>query len=402
MPVDEAIRRASELVSRDNAMGPKLMAPLYLGMPDILQALKLSDRRDAATLTLRKGNRKWTVTVAAGAVDPPWPADTDISLVTPEGWVDARTGPQPIWLQAPLELHRMVALPQSNSLYIQLNRVGDLDGESLDQFGAKVLAQARAQKPRAVILDLRLNQGGNGDLRNGLVRDLIKIENDDTHLFVLTARGTFSASQFILDDLDRLSGAVFIGEPASSKPNSYGDAFRATLPNSGINVRSSIFWWQTGQGNDPWTWVDVAAPLTFADYAAGRDPALATAVGYQPRASLLALIRKAVETGGAGQVRGVMETYRNDPANRYANIVQAIWDAAEAIDADKRTDLAFEVSEQGVRLFPASADTWYLHALLAEELGRKEAAATAAKRVLSIDPSNRNAVSLLERVQAPS
>jgi hypothetical protein len=254
VPVEEAVRRASELASRDNPIGPKLFVPLYLNMPDILHALKLSPRRDAAILKLRKGGRSWTATVPAGSVDPLWPPDTDISLVTPEGWVDARLTPRPpLWLQAPLDYHRLIELPEPRALYVQLNMVTDIKGQTLARFAARIGERAAAANPRALILDLRLNHGGNGGLRNPLVRELIKAEDEDTRLFVLTWRGTFSASQFILDDLDRLTDAVFVGEPASSKPSSFGDAYRMPMPNSGISVRSSLVWWQSGQNFDPST-----------------------------------------------------------------------------------------------------------------------------------------------------
>jgi hypothetical protein len=82
-----------------------------------------------------------------------------------------------------------------------------------------------------VVLDLRLNQGGNGYLAHGFVRELIKTEDADTRLFVLTWRGTFSRSQFILDDLDRaerrrLRGRArkFEAHPRTATPTGWRDA----------------------------------------------------------------------------------------------------------------------------------------------------------------------------------
>ena len=145
VPVDEAMRRAAQLASRDNAMGPALFIPLYLGMPQLLHALQLSAVPDAAVLTLRKDGRGWSETVASGAVAPLWPPDTDISLVTPPGWVDARTTPQPpLWLQEPLSYHRLVELPARRAVYAQLNMVADIEGQSLGRFGT---ASARAPRP---------------------------------------------------------------------------------------------------------------------------------------------------------------------------------------------------------------------------------------------------------------
>lgn len=400
VPIGEAVRRVSELASRDNEIGPKLFVPLYLNMPDILHALGLSKRRDAAELRLRSGGRVWTETVTAGEVEPLWPPDTDVSLITPKGWVDSRKTPQPpLWLQAPLDYHRLVELPERRALYVQLNMVTGIAGQTLDQFAQRISERARVVNPKAVVLDLRLNQGGNGNLRQRLVRELIKTEDADTRLFVLTWRGTFSASQFILDDLDRLTDAVFIGEPASSKPISYGDAYRTPLPNSGIQVRSSIVYWKEGQNHAPWTWVDLAVPLSFADYAAGRDPALEAALSYVPPPPLEERFLEAVRTGSPDGLKRAVEAYRSSPANRYANVELKLLRAAEALFADHR-DEALAVTELTAGYFPDSVDPANVLAHFAEAAGRKALAEKSGRRVLELDPNNRVARSLLERLAA--
>jgi tetratricopeptide (TPR) repeat protein len=402
VPVEEAIRRAAAISSRDNEIGPKLFVPLYLAMPDLLHALELGTSREAATLKLRKGKRVWTATVPSGAVDPIWPPDTDISLMTPEGWVDASTAPKPLWLQAPLDYHRLVELPEQKALYAQLNMVTNIAGQSLTEYGEKIGARARAANPRALILDLRLNQGGGGHLRNGLVRELIRAEDEDTRLFVLTWRGTFSASQFILDDLDRLSDAIIIGEPASSKPSSFGDAYRIGMPNSGIHIRSSIYYWQQGQNKDPWTWVDVATPLTFADYVAGRDPALEAALNYVPQPPLQEQLIAASKAGGPAAVREALHKYRTDPAHLYANLTLQIPRAAEMLWNGKHPEAALAAAEYGVEQFPDNVDAWNVLAHLAEAAKRTDIARKAGARVLELDPNSRTARALMERLAATS
>jgi hypothetical protein len=400
VPVEEAMRRAAEISSRDNEIGPRLFIPLYLAMPDILHALELSDSREAATLTLRRGKRRWTVRVAARQVDPRWPPDTDISLTTSEGWLDARTTPQPpLWLQAPLDYHRLVELPERSAIYAQLNMVTDISGQTIAQFGKRIRERAQAVNPRALILDLRLNQGGNGYLRNGLVRELIRAEDEDTRLFVLTWRGTFSASQFILDDLARLTDAVLIGEPASSKPSSFGDAYRMAMPNSGITVRSSIVYWQEGQNKDPWTWVDVAAPLSFADYAAGRDPALEAALAYTPPPPLRERLAAAADAGGAAGLRQAVQAYWSDPASRYANRILPLLRAAEGLNNGGRGEDALLVAQMVAEWAPRNLDAALVQAFVAHRNGRNELARAASLRVLEIDPHNRTVRPLLEQLQ---
>jgi hypothetical protein len=253
-----------------------------------------------------------------------------------------------------------------------------------------------------VILDLRLNLGGNGYLRNSLVRQLIRTEDEDTRLFVLTARGTFSASQFILDDLDRLSNAVFIGEPASSKPSSFGDAYRMPMPNSGISVRSSIYYWQEGQNRDPYTWIDIAAPLTFADYAAGRDPAVEAALAYvQPR-PLREQLLAAQEEGGIEAVRAAVRAYWSDPARRYANRALHLLQTAEALNPSGGGESGFVVAQMVAEWEPRNVDAAHVAAHLAHRNNRSDLARVWLKRVLELDPNHRVARSMLEQLEQPT
>jgi hypothetical protein len=400
MPVDEAIRRVRAVSSVDNEIGYRLFAPLYLNMPDILHALGLSPRRDSAVLKLRKGRRSWTATVGAGEIEPSWPPDTDISLVTPDGWSDARGNPQPLWLQAPLDYHRLIALPERQALYAQINMITDIQGQSLAAFAERIRKQAEAANPRAVIIDLRLAYGGNHDLRHRFIRELVKTEDEDTQLFVLTWRGSFSATEAILVDLDRLTNAIFVGEPASSRPNSWGDAYRTAMPNSGISVRSSLYWNQLkGQSDEPWTAIDVAVPYTFAGYAAGRDPVLEAALSYRPAASLSDRLLTAAAAGGAGEVRKAATAYRSDPANRYQHLDRLLPQAAEALYGRKRPDEAFMVADIAAQDFATSVTAWNVLAHIAERTDRPAVALQAGRRVLELDANNRSARSLVERLQ---
>jgi hypothetical protein len=396
VPVAEAIRRTKEIISVDNEIGYKLIAPLYLAMPDILHALELSATAETATLKLRKGEQVLTVTVPAAAVDPLWPPDTDISLTTPQGWVDARSGAPPMWLEAPLDYHRLVPLPEQKALYAQVNMITGVEGQSLAQFGERIRLEAESMNAGSVILDVRLAQGGNHDLRHRFIREMVKAEDEDTRLFVLSGRGSFSATEAILVDLDRLTDAVQIGEPGSSKPDSYGDAYRTPLPHSGISIRTSIRWNQLkGQARDPWTWVDLATPYRFADYVAGRDPALGAALQFRPEPSLADRLKAAASPAVA---REIVELHLTDARNRYANVERDLLVAVEMLASAKRSEIGLVVAEMAARRFPASHDTQLVLGLLSERAGRLDAAAQAGLRAVSLDPNSRQGRALLERV----
>lgn len=395
---DEAIRRADALISKDNEMATKLVAPVYLDMPDVLQALRLSSRRDSATLKLQKAGRIWTATVPADEIAAPWPDDTDGSFMTPEGWVDARTTSKPpLWLEAPLEFHRMVALPERRTLYTQLNEVTGIPGESLADFGLKIRKEAERTNPEKIVIDLRLNFGGNWDLRSGYIRELIKAEDDDTRLFVLTGRGSFSATEAIIVDLRRLTKAVFIGEPASSKPNHYGDGYRSRMPNSHIAIQTSIYWNQlSGQSRVPWTGVHIATPYTFADYAAGRDPALEAMYAYSPPPLLLPTLLEAARSGGPQAALRALKDYQAVVAYRYLNFAQIVPAAAEGLYGANQPEAALAVAQAAVKDYPDSVDAWAVLAFVAKGAGHADEAHAAALHTTTLDPNNRSVRDILE------
>jgi hypothetical protein len=399
VPIAEAIRRTSAIISQDTFTAVRQLVPLYLAMPDVLQALGLGASRDAATLTLVRGGKRSTVHVPAGEVSALWPADTDIALVTPDGWSDSRTAPLPLWLQAPLDYHRLLPLPDQHALYAQLNMVTNTDEETLTAFGKRILDQVRASNPRAVILDLRLDQGGNGDLRNGFIADLVRAQDDDTQLFVLAGRGTFSASEFILEDLDRLTDAIFIGEPASSRPISYGDAYQSKLPNSGIAVRTSIRYWQSGQDRRPYIPIDVATPFTFADYVAGRDPALEVALAYRPGPDLLEQLSQAATGEGPDAAARTAKAYVDDPTHRYRDVQFELIMAEQRLLGEKQGPAALEVSRWSATRFPRNPELATVLAYVANDQGAKDEARRAIAAALAIDPSNRSAQNVEEIIE---
>jgi C-terminal processing protease CtpA/Prc len=96
---------------------------------------------------------------------------------------------------------------------------------------------------------------------------------------VLTSRITFSAAGNFAADIDHSTRARFFGEPTGGSPNNYGDAQDVELPTLGVSVFLPTQWVEVVPGDarlsvEP----DVPVPLTAADYFAGRDAVLATAL----------------------------------------------------------------------------------------------------------------------------
>ncbi len=281
MPIDSAIARIRPLISRDNEMGVRAFTPFLLVMPEILQATGVVADMRRVTLSIgREGGdgRREAVTLEPAGLFPMLTGDADRSWITRPGWVDARDrAPTPLWLSDPTNIYWYKYLPEGRVLYCQINTIQQKPTDSLTAFMARAIAAADSAGADKFVLDLRLNGGGNGDFNKRIMLPLIKSKYDvPGHLYVLTGRRTWSAAQMLVTELQKYTTAIFAGEPTASRGNAYGDSYRIMMPNSRVTVRVSTLWWQYLDPRDERAMIEpqIKAPLTFADYAAGRDPAL--------------------------------------------------------------------------------------------------------------------------------
>ncbi|MEO8033011.1 MAG: hypothetical protein ABI837_01155 [Acidobacteriota bacterium] len=349
VPIDEAYRRVRELIGRDNEMGARHFAPMFLAMPEILHALELSDSIESAELTVvdKMGERQ--VRLPAHGLFEPMPADTDTSWEIPEGWIDARQvdgSTTALWLENPREIFRMKMLPSASTLYVQLNKVGDAPAETLLAFAERLRSTFLSSGARRLVLDLRLNRGGNGGLLKPLLKAIIRTEafEERGRFFVLIGRSTFSAAQFLVDDLQTYSNPVFIGEPTGSKPVSYGDSRKIVLPDSGITVRASIYYWQRNPWEEAVEWIppDVAAPLRFEDYRHNVDPALEAALHFQPEDPLRRVIAAAMLAGGRENAMKTLHAWDAEVRHRYVDHDKELILAGYELVQANRSDLALD------------------------------------------------------------
>jgi C-terminal processing protease CtpA/Prc len=185
--------------------------------------------------------------------------------------------PVPLWLSDPTNLYWYRYLPDVKTLYSQINTIQQKSTDSLRVFMTRAIAAADSAGAERFVVDLRLNGGGNGDFNKSILLPLIKSRYDvPGHLYVLTGRRTWSAAQMLVTELQKYTTAIFVGEPTASRGNAYGDSFRIVMPNSRVTVRVSTLWHQYLDPRDKRAMIEPAikAPLSYADYRVGRDPAL--------------------------------------------------------------------------------------------------------------------------------
>ena len=67
-----------------------------------------------------------------------------------------------------------------------------------------------------------------------------------------------------------------------------------------------------------WQAPDLSTELTFADYRAGRDPAMDAVLSYKPGPGIVELVRAAAEKGDYGVAKAAFKTFIQDPLHKYA------------------------------------------------------------------------------------
>jgi hypothetical protein len=286
MSVEEVYNSVRSLVSvdKDNELRRRLLASDLLTTPEVLNAIGAIKDPNAVEIVVEKNGRQIKADLRSGPFRPwnnhGWPAD-------PQGWVNMRSAsssPVPLWLKYSDQNYWSEFLPDAHTLYIQFNQVADASGEEpIAKFFPRLFKEAAEKKIRRVILDLRLNGGGNNELNRPIWHSLLENAslNERGKLWILIGPKTFSAAMNLVDDLELNTNALFAGENTGESPNMWGDPVDIRLPNSGIVVGVSTLWWQSEDPRDnrPYRSPDLSVPLSSSDYRENIDPVVREVLG---------------------------------------------------------------------------------------------------------------------------
>ncbi len=280
----DAWDRVATTAQRDNSQQVRWMTARYLSRVEVLDALGVSKGLESVDVTVADAKGKeLRVTVKAVPLSV---LDGHSIQDKPAGWIDMapKTGPVPMWRRDPEHLYTLDYLDDSNIVYANFRAVLDDSAETLEHFADRTLDMAETKKARALVIDVRLNNGGNNFLGRAFLERILTSDSfdQDGKLFVITGRETFSACQNFCNWLDRQTEARFVGEPTGSKPNFVGEGNAINLPYSGLLVNASSRYWQDSVSEDMRCWIapDLAAEMTSDDYRNNRDPALTAILEY--------------------------------------------------------------------------------------------------------------------------
>jgi hypothetical protein len=255
-------------IAYENDLWLRSTAAQYLRQSAFLRHLNLlgSDKRIVFTLE-KPGQPPFTLAVALPDGVP--------QLVS---FTDALHVPVPLYLSNPDKDYWYHYLEDSKTLYIEYNHCANDPAQPFSDFAKQVLAEADSHTIRRVVLDLRLNGGGNSSILAPLEKGLEIRRKAIGHLYVLIGPKTFSSAMMNASDLHRHLKAALVGEPTGDGMNTYGEVRGVLLPNfkTGVAYTTKFFGDKNAAPAIPQP--GIYAPRTLASDLAGRDPALEAAI----------------------------------------------------------------------------------------------------------------------------
>jgi hypothetical protein len=264
-------KRLESVVSRDNPMGIRSVGPLLL--VDTARLASLGIIEAAGPVTLAVTDRDGQVRIAKVAPAEGFRLQQKLFASKLSG-----APAPPLYLARVDENLWFERLADSDALFVQFNQVVNQQGRQLADVAKSLRQRLAEHPPKALIVDLRHNGGGNTYFYAPLLKTILFYEllQPEGKVFVLIGRSTFSAAQNFTNDVDRLTDAIFVGEPTGSRPNFAGESTQVVLPYSGVGLSISTRIHAHAYATDRRIWIapDVAAELSSAAYFANRDPAL--------------------------------------------------------------------------------------------------------------------------------
>ena len=272
-PVERVLELVEPLTPGDNPWNKLGLSPHYLLTAEVLDGLGVTDDAGPATFTFeRAGGQRTDVELSP----IPGPEYARVFADPHHGHNPSSLpkAPRPLYLAGSAKTMWARTLASGRAVYVGYNSVRLPSPAFVRSLGRLV----RAQKVRRVVVDIRLNGGGD-NTTYGELTSLFGSEavNRRGKLYVLIGRATFSAAANFAAELDRDTRAIFVGEPTGGGVETYGDTAPVTLPNLGWQVYVAVEYHERKRNaRDKRLAVepDVRVDLTARQLFSGRDPVL--------------------------------------------------------------------------------------------------------------------------------
>lgn len=364
MSINDVLKAISPVVPSENEQYFKGHASFYLRIPEILHAQKvIPTLTNKIKFTLEKNGKIFEQTFEA---KESFKANMQYGFIKTDSlWLDARTGGKtPLYLKNLDKIYFYEYLPESKTVYVRHSQIQDDPSEAIPAFYARVFDFIEKNDVEKLVLDVRLNGGGNNYKNKPIVTGVIQSKiNKKGQFFVILGRRTFSACQNLVNELHNYTNAIFVGEPTSENINFYGDNRRVELPKSKLNVALSFAWWQDKPQweNDDWLAPNVASEMSFEDYRTNHDPILETALNFADKDFILdpmAHLRDLFQSGKINMIESETMRLSKDSRYRFYDLESKLIQTGKDLITRNQMQNALYVFDLTTKVYPQSAKTW--------------------------------------------
>ncbi len=409
VPITNALKKIYPVVNSENNQFFKSYGINYLRILEVLHAQGITSKlENSVELTLEKDGKTFKQQFKSLQKGERVPTKYS-HVIQDDNWLDARNQKDtPLYLKNLDKIYFYEYLPEEKTVYVRQSQIQDDPKENISVFYTRVFDFIENNDVEKLIIDVRLNGGGNNYKNKAVITRIIESKkiNKVGSLFVIIGRRTFSACQNLVNELDNYTNAIFIGEPTAENINFYGDTRQVALPNSKIPVFLSFAWWQDKAPweNADWTVPHIAVDMSFNEYASNQDPVLKTALSFSGNDFVLDPMSYMTDLYVAGEVEKLgQDVYKmmNDPRYKFFNFESELNSAGYKMLGGGQIEGAIGIFSFITQLFPNSANAWDSLAEGYLKAGGKDKAIEYYKKALSMDAdgsTGKNAKEMLNKI----
>jgi hypothetical protein len=221
MPIDSVIPKIYSLIPGNYSWKKRLLGSGLINNV-VLNGLALTDNYLQASYTLKKDND--TVTISARIMEkdsfPNEGCDSMLRFSKERNY----------WF---------CNLPDHNAIYFAYNACTEIRDFPINQFIDSLVSEIKSAHPQKIIIDLRMNGGGNSRLLLPLIQFLSTLDSVKTKTYVLINRNTFSSAVLNAYQLKKIANAVFVGEMTGGNLNHFGEIKSVVLKKTKIRCTYS-------------------------------------------------------------------------------------------------------------------------------------------------------------------
>lgn len=409
MAIEDVLKAIYPVVPAENDQFFKAYAGTYLRCPEVLHSQGvIKEFSESVKFTLEKDGKTFIQSFKSLPIGERVPSA--YGLVKQEGdWLDVRDQSEtPLYLKHLDKIYYFEYLPEQKTVYVRHSQIQDDPSENIPTFYDRLFEFIESNDVERLVLDVRLNGGGNNYKNKPIITGIIRTEkiNKVGNLYVIIGRRTFSACQNLVNELSNYTNAIFIGEPTSENINFYGDNNRVELPNSKIPAYLSFAWWQDKpqwEGKE-WLAPHISVDMSFEEFKTNKDPVLETALSFKDENFVLNPMEYFTNLFLTGQIEKLNKDAAimvKDPKYRFFDFEGEFNKTGYNLLESNQIKEAIFVFTMITQLFPDSPNAWDSLAEGYLKAGDKNKATEFYNKAIAMDPNGptgKNAREMLKRV----